>query len=257
MSRRILAVFAHPDDETYGPCGALAAAARHHDTRVRLLIATRGEAGSLGISKNYTRPELARIRQWEMLAAAEDLGAELTLLGYPDGGLSSVPEEELLGALLREIRLFRPQVLVTFHPNGLSGHPDHRCITRLTRDAGYRAADPPAGGDPDSAWAPDRLWYFALSEPQAEQIAHRRRVLAVSDAEITISLNAAPWLPVKHRMAARHATQVAFYDFLEEAAGSIDAYWSREVFVLGEDFSASITPCNDLFYGMESEIFRP
>lgn len=253
MSRRILAVFAHPDDETYGPGGTLAAAARHHDTRVRLLIATRGEAGSLGISRNYEPGELARIRQWEMTAAAGTMGAELALLGFPDGGVSGVPEDELLRSVVTEIRQFRPHTLVTFHPNGLSGHPDHRRMTRIAVEAGRRASDADfAPGNPPP-WRPHRLWFFALSDTRAGRISHRRRVHSVPEEEIDRIVDVGPWLAVKHRMARDHATQLEFFRFLDDAAGSIDAYWGREDFVLSEDFSGAPSNCHDLFYGLDRE----
>lgn len=252
MARRILAFFAHPDDETYGPGAALAAAARHHDTRVRLVIATRGEAGSLGISRNYPREDLARIRQWELIEAASTLGAELGILGYPDGGLEAVPESELTESMVEEILRFRPHVLVTFHPNGLSGHPDHRCVTRLLGRAARIAASPRAGTVGAGPWQVGRLWYFAISETRAALIAGQRRLHSVPDAEIDRTLDGTPWLRIKHRMARQHATQMAFYDFLEAASGSIDTYWSHETFVLDRNIFGPINDCNDLFYGLDN-----
>ena len=110
MEQRLLCAFAHPDDESYGPAGTIREIATRPKGRVRIVTATRGEAGSLGISKQYTRENLARVRQGELLAAAAILGAELRLLGYPDGGVPQVNPEVAIRDLDWEIRTFRPQV---------------------------------------------------------------------------------------------------------------------------------------------------
>jgi LmbE family N-acetylglucosaminyl deacetylase len=118
----VLAVVAHPDDETFG-LGALLAAIAGTGSEVRVLCLTAGEASTLG-----EREDLAEIRVAELAAAAHCLGLhEVHLDGFPDGGLTALPPEVLDEAL--EHRRGEATVLVTFEPGGVTGHPDHRAAS--------------------------------------------------------------------------------------------------------------------------------
>jgi len=131
MTRTLLAIFAHPDDETFGAGGTLARYAAD-GTRVALICATRGEAGIAGLSPE----EAGQVRERELRSAAATLGiAEIRLLGYGDGKLAQAEPEEVVGQLVSAIRDIRPQVVITFGPDGISGHPDHIAIHRLATQA--------------------------------------------------------------------------------------------------------------------------
>jgi LmbE family N-acetylglucosaminyl deacetylase len=138
--RRLLAIFAHPDDETFRPGGTLALLARR-GVRVWVLCATRGEAGVPGLA-----PEQAgQVRQAELQCACRALGIEPPrFLDYRDGTLSQVDEDQAIEQVVRAVRELRPQVLLTWPPNGVSGHPDHMAVSRWTGEAFQRAADPAA-----------------------------------------------------------------------------------------------------------------
>lgn len=128
--KRMLVILAHPDDESFATGGTLAKYA-NLDVQVVLLCATRGEAGIPGIKPE----EAGAIREGELRKAAEHLGIEVYFLGYPDGELAQTKLEPLLEALACWIDLVQPQVILTFGPDGVSGHTDHVTISNIATQA--------------------------------------------------------------------------------------------------------------------------
>lgn len=118
---RILAVVAHPDDESFGLGGVLAAFAAT-GAELAVLCLTHGEASTL----HGVAGDLDAIRSRELAEAAGILGgATVTLLDEPDGGLSRVDPERLRGHVLDAVARHRPEGLVVFDDHGVTGHPDH------------------------------------------------------------------------------------------------------------------------------------
>ncbi|MCL4489296.1 MAG: PIG-L family deacetylase [Chloroflexi bacterium] len=173
--RRVLAVFAHPDDESFRPGGTLALLAQR-GVRLYLLTATRGEAGSRGNPPLCTPDELPAVRERELRCACAALGVEPPrLLDYRDGHVGAGDPEQLVERILQVVDEVRPQVMLTFGPEGLSGHPDHIAIGRCAAEA-YRRAEQIAAlyavAVPESRWlkfapCPTRrsrcAWTFRLS----------------------------------------------------------------------------------------------
>lgn len=179
--RTLLAIFAHPDDEVFGSAGTIALES-DRGTRVVLAMATGGEAGEVvneSLRRSVDLAELPAIRQQELLCSAETLGVtEIVNLGYRDSGMAGTPEnhradaftnqedDAVAGLLVELIREERPQVLITFDPNGGYGHPDHIKIHRAAHLAFDRAGDAswyPEAGNP---WQPSRLFYVAFVREQ-------------------------------------------------------------------------------------------
>lgn len=128
--KRMLVILAHPDDESFAVGGTLAKYA-HQGVQVILLCATRGEAGIAGIG-----PEKAGdIREGELRKAAQQLGIEVHFMGYPDGGLSNTEPGMLLETTTCWIGMVEPQLILTFGPEGVSGHPDHVMISKVVTQA--------------------------------------------------------------------------------------------------------------------------
>jgi LmbE family N-acetylglucosaminyl deacetylase len=145
--RRLLLVFAHPDDESVFAAG-LACRTRAQGGRVALCTATPGEQGKLGDPPVCPRERLGAVRQAELMAACTELGIRtVRVLGYPDRGLASAPADTIRRQLVEIIRAVRPQVVVTFDPNGSNLHPDHVAISRFTSDA--------VAASGDARWFPD------------------------------------------------------------------------------------------------------
>ncbi len=174
---RLLACFAHPDDEAFPVGGALAFHAAR-GVAIRLVTTTSGEEGEIRQVGAATRETLGAIRRVELSCAVRALGlAELEVLSYRDSGMAGspankhpqafiiAPAEVVVELLVGEIRRYRPQVVLTFEPGGLYGHPDHIAICNHTTEAFRRASDETAfphqlvhGVTPH---APDRLFYSA------------------------------------------------------------------------------------------------
>lgn len=127
----LLAIFAHPDDESFTVGGTLARYAAE-GVEVSLLCATRGEAGIEGIGSE----EAARVREQELWAACAVLGVrEVRFLGYHDGALAKADPTEVTVRMAQVMRELRPQVVITFGPDGISGHPDHVAVSQLATAA--------------------------------------------------------------------------------------------------------------------------
>src|SRR5688572_19090553 len=119
----VLTVWAHPDDETY-LVGGLSAALTDAGQRVVCVTATRGEAGG-------EAADLADIRTAELEAALKLLGvAEHWWLDYPDGGCATVDSDEATARIRAIVDEVRPDTVVTFGPDGFTGHPDHQAVSR-------------------------------------------------------------------------------------------------------------------------------
>jgi N-acetylglucosamine malate deacetylase 2 len=167
---------AHPDDESF-ILGGLLRKYAERGVRIVLSSATSGQAGALGDPPLCAREELGRVREGELREAARILGiAEVHLLGYEDKGLAHAPAEEIRARLVGLIRGCRPDIVITFDPNGVNVHPDHVAISRFTGDAVQAAADPrwlPETGPPHTVrrllWtAPQRVYSLgSMADPGA------------------------------------------------------------------------------------------
>ena len=191
MDARLLACFAHPDDEAFG-CGGTMAQYRQRGIPVTLVCATKGEAGEISDPALATPENLGLVRSQELLNATAVLGVEdVRFLGYRDSGMAGTednqnpaayaiaPDAEVISRLVRIIREVRPQVVITFDPTGGYGHPDHLAIHRHTVAAVHQAADPtvdPGGGDP---WQVRRLFYPVISSDTFEAL--RDQLIAQGD----------------------------------------------------------------------------
>jgi LmbE family N-acetylglucosaminyl deacetylase len=145
--RSLMFVLAHPDDETFGPGGTIAKYARE-GVRVSVVIATSGQAGRAGGFAS-TPEELGRVREGEARAAGQYLGVStIHLFGYMDGKLDQADETEVEEKVVRIMREERPDVVVTFGPEGAGNeHRDHQRISRIATAAVAAAADPQGFSD--------------------------------------------------------------------------------------------------------------
>ena len=233
---RLLAVLAHPDDESRIIGGTLAKYASE-GVRAVVWIATRGEASTLlGDPPICTPEQLAEVRAGEMAAAAEALGlAEVRMRDYPDGGLEDVDQSRIVGDIVRVIREVRPQVVITFGPEGRTLHPDHIAVHRYATNACTLSDDPKAYPEQLAAglaaWKPAKLYYTTVAASVAR--AASWGFPATADEAITVTIDVTSHLAAKQRATIEaHRTQYAEPPFsnLDETAR-----WealSREDFVL-------------------------
>lgn len=133
--RSVLAVVAHPDDETFG-LGAVIDAMTSAGSAVHVLCFTRGEASTL----NERDADLPAARAGELRQASAELGiASCTLLDYPDGGLAAVPRAELQAHVTGLAARYRPGGLLVFDNTGITGHRDHQAATAAAVGAAREA----------------------------------------------------------------------------------------------------------------------
>ena len=125
---KVLYVFPHPDDESFGP-GPAISRQRREGHEVFLLTLTRGEATKQRHAFGYSLEEMgaARVAEMQNVARALDLNG-MRILDFADGSLSDLDPRVLEEAVAREVEFRRPDVLVTYAAHGISGHPDHLAI---------------------------------------------------------------------------------------------------------------------------------
>ncbi|HET9010835.1 MAG TPA: PIG-L family deacetylase [Gemmatimonadaceae bacterium] len=204
--RRLTALFAHPDDETFAIGGTLARYAGD-GVRCSLYCATDGDAGrSSGIPVS-SRAELAALRRDELRAACDVLGiAALECGGHPDGALAATDPDVVMGEMVRLIRRERPSVVLTFGPEGApTAHRDHRAISRLATAATLLAdtttAYPEQLADGLAPHRADRLCYVTWSPPAPGSEP------GTEGQPIDIRVSVQAWLPRKALAFEAHRSQ--------------------------------------------------
>lgn len=126
--KKIVGIFAHPDDEALGPSGTLATLTRDHE--VYLICVTSGEAA--GKTKEE-KLAIGEIRRKELLTSAKVLGIkEVFFLGYEDGQLCNSVYHQLAEDIAKKIEELRPEMVMTFEMRGVSGHIDHITVSMVT-----------------------------------------------------------------------------------------------------------------------------
>lgn len=130
MSKKpILAIFAHPDDEAFGPAGTLAIYSK--TSRVSIICVTNGEAGENHTDKK--NGSLVNIRKEELKKAAKILGvSDVFFLDYKDGQLCNNLYHDLADKIQEYVEKIKPEILITFEPRGVSGHIDHVVVSLVT-----------------------------------------------------------------------------------------------------------------------------
>jgi mycothiol S-conjugate amidase len=170
----LLAVVAHPDDESFGLGGTLARYARE-GVDVHVVVATDGVAGSVAEGHEASLSDLVVVRQRELETAANILDITLHQLGYRDSGYLNdaanghpdafirSDQNEVVGRLVALIRQIRPQVVITHDETGTYFHPDHILCCTVTTLAFHAAGDPEQYPTAGPAYRPERLFYSAIS----------------------------------------------------------------------------------------------
>jgi len=193
MSRtlKLLAVLAHPDDESFG-IGSTLAKYASEGVETYLVCATRGERGRYGEAEKSPGMDIVgKAREKELYNAANILGIkEVSFLDYVDGELDEVPYEQAIAKIAGHVRRIKPNVAITFDPQGGYGHPDHIAISQLTTAAVMIAA-----GQNSELSGPahqtSKLYYMAWTKEKWDAFAKAFKLLQSKvDNEIRV---ASPW----------------------------------------------------------------
>jgi len=214
----LLAVFAHPDDETFRPGGTLALLARR-GVKVHLLTLTHGEAGSCGEPALCTPDELPIVRERELRCACAALGIQPpTLLDYPDGHLAEADPERVVAEILAVVRQVNPQALLSFGPDGLSGHPDHILVGQWAAEVFHRIEEIAA--------------LYTVAVPQSlAQTLNMRQVHPVPDETVALSVDVSSVWETKLTAMLCHATQWSSSPMLNAPAEYQRLFFGHEHFV--------------------------
>jgi N-acetylglucosamine malate deacetylase 2 len=240
--RWLLAVLAHPDDESMGAGGLIVRHTRN-DVMVHLVCATRGEEGWGGKPPGARREDLAKIRTAEMEAAATALAlAGVEIWDYPDGGVDKCDRTEITQRIGQAIMTVRPAAVVTWGPDGGYGHPDHIAIGSFTDDA---VAAMPEGDRP-------ALYHLAVDEQLAEFYREVAQLTspdgealpaAVADhVDIVMDLSADE-VQMKLRAIYCHESQLADWMVeLREHPALLQKGWGHETYIAVPSRPTGLTP---------------
>lgn len=242
---RVLAIHAHPDDESSKGAATMA---RYVDegNRVRVLTCTGGEEGSI-LNPQMDRPEvrdnMVEVRRKEMARAAEILKVEHRWLGYRDSGLpesgkrEDLPEgcfalqdvDTVAAKIVAEIREFKPHVIITYDENGGYPHPDHLMVHEVSMRAWELAGDPEFRPDLGEAWAPLKLYYthgFVVTrfDTLAEAVAQRHAKGAMTLREYRQSMQQLAFWRAKQDVYPRVTTRVEAADWFDRRDAALMAH---------------------------------
>ncbi len=263
-SLTLLAVFAHPDDEAFGTGGTLAKYAAE-GVDVYLVTATRGEAGQIALPALATPASLPAVRERELRCACQTYGIHPPIfLDYVDGQLTIVNQGQAVGKLVQIIRQLRPQVLLTFGPDGIYGHYDHLAVHRWATIAYDLAADPDCFPDRDACQPHQvsKLYYRVMPQEMLDGWNPEGRPAAVMmdgvpfpftgypAGEISTVIDVADFVELKRQGILCHATQVGDASRYATAPDEVlaDRWFRQETFRLARStvgWPAGVEP--DLF----------
>ncbi|WP_300078704.1 mycothiol conjugate amidase Mca [Propioniciclava sp.] len=283
---RLLAVHAHPDDES---SKGAASVAKYVAEGVQVLVATLtgGERGDI-LNPRMDTPEnwanIGPLRAAEMAHAREILGVEQTWLGFidsglpqgdplpplPDGCFALVPLEEAARALVKVIRTFRPHVVTTYDENGGYPHPDHIRCHDVTMAAVEAASDPDAYPEAGEPWAVLKVYYHmtfhrqrmvaldkamhehGLESPYAERLKDWPEDPSQA-ARLTTFVPCGDYFSVRDDALRAHATQIDPDGFWFAVPLAIQQkVWPTEDYQLAKSRVATTLPEDDLFAGIDT-----
>jgi len=285
---RLMAVHAHPDDESSKGAATTARYAAH-GADVLVVTCTGGERGSI-LNPTYVDPPsspelMAAVRRDEMAAAARALGVRQTWLGFvdsglpegdpkpplPDGCFATVPLEEAAAPLVALVREFRPHVMTTYDPTGGYPHPDHVMCHKVAFEAYHAAGDPERYRGHGSPWQPLKLYYnhdfslrkirtiheamldAGLESPYGDWV-ESREMREIPEREVTTRVPVREWFAARDAALLSHGTQIDPNGFFFAVPRELEArVWPVEEYELAHAHVPVTTPEDDLFAGVHPE----
>ncbi len=235
---RLLAAFAHPDDEGFGTGGTLAMLV-DRGAHVTLVCATNGDVGEISDPSLATPETLAQVRQRELGEAMDVTGVkDVRFLNYRDSGMAGTPEndhpdslhqaqtETVVSQLVDIIREVQPEIVVTHDPTGGYGHPDHRAVCRHVSEAVKRSGDaeqfPAGAGGETKGWEPTYLYYVGFPRSNFQRMWQKMVEMDIKppfasqdvdkvgtpDDEVTTVVDVSAYVDTKIASLNCHRTQI-------------------------------------------------
>jgi len=291
---RLMAVHAHPDDESSKGAATMARYVRD-GAEVLVCTLTGGERGDVlnpAMDRPEVRANLPRLRQQEMARAREILGVSQRFLGFTDSGLPEgdplpplpvgcfalTPLEDAARPLVRVVREFRPHVLLAYDESGGYPHPDHIMSHKVAVEAFEAAADPDRypGTGPGTCepWQPLKLYYFAsfqrgrfialheemlrrgLESPYVKMIGQwEERADGRAELEVTTRVPCGDFFGIRDEALQAHATQIDPKGFWFACPLEVQrAAWPTEDYHLARSLVDTELPEDDLFAGVRERV---
>lgn len=290
---RLLAIHAHPDDESSkGAATTAKYAAEGYD--VLVLTCTGGERGDIlnpALDRPGIKENIKAVRKEEMAEAVRALGVSHQWLGHVDSGLpSDVPQgadirdylpqgcfallddDQVAQELVAVIRAFRPHVIITYDENGGYPHPDHLMVHRASMIAWEHAGDGAYHAELGQPWEPKKLYYshgfvyqrmkifhdLLVAEgkpsPYAPMMARWDEGFGDIMARVTTQIECGDYFSNREQALRAHATQIdPAGAFLATSAEVQRKYWPTEEFELAQTRVSTALPETDLFAGVRGE----
>lgn len=283
---RLMAVHAHPDDESSKGAATTAMYAAH-GVDVLVVTCTGGERGDV-LNPSYGTVDggiegMRAVRTAEMAAAAQALGVRQHWLGFvdsglpegdplpplPDGCFALQPLEVASAPLVELVREFRPHVMTTYDPSGGYPHPDHIMCHRVAYEAYHAAGDAERYPDRGEPWTPLKLYYnhgFSMKRMRAMHDAlvaagrespfgdwiDSRQAREIPERTATTFVPVADYFPQRDAALRAHATQIDPDGFFFAIPREIElAQWPTEEYELAHSHVPTTTPEDDLFAGIQ------
>lgn len=285
---RLMAIHAHPDDESSKGAATMAKYAAEGN-RVRVVTCTDGRRGDV-LNPAMDRPgvldNILEVRREEMARAAAALGVEHVWLGYEDSGLPEgdplppLPEgsfavkdpEDVAVTIVEQIREFRPHVIITYDENGGYPHPDHLMVHAVSMIAWERAGDAEFAPETGEPWTPLKLYYSHGFILQRMKLLQERLIQRGKQSPYELMIKR--WEENEGDVFGRVTTQVECADYFQHRADALTAHatqidpagaflaspvedqqdvWPTEEFELAASRVDTTLPETDLFAGIEEE----
>jgi N-acetyl-1-D-myo-inositol-2-amino-2-deoxy-alpha-D-glucopyranoside deacetylase len=222
---RLLMIFAHPDDESFGFAGTMLALA-DAGVKMSLIVATRGEEGEILVPGLATKENLGEVREGELRAAMEIVGIDdIHFLGFRDSGMAGTPPNhdprafvnqdvnKVAATIADSIAELRPTIILTYGPDGIYAHPDHIMVNTVAWPAVLKAGE-------DGRWKTPNLYFSAAPKERMRRMAELPNgpfasmdpdlvaSLGMPASEITTWIDTTPFADRKREMLMAHRTQV-------------------------------------------------
>jgi mycothiol S-conjugate amidase len=279
----LLAIHAHPDDESSKGAGTMAHYA-DQGVRVILACATDGAEGEIlnpHMDKPGIKERMLELRKAELETACDLLRvAKIYHLGYRDSGMPesvanehpdafwNADPEEAVGKLVEIIRREKPQVVLSYDESRGYEHPDHVRVHQWGRQAFEEAGDPSKHPDKGDPWAPSKLYYFATFTKQRMRILHDAASaegiespyagwlenwdsMGLVDPEVTAQIDVADFIEVRSKALLAHATQIdpdSFWFAIPDEM--VRRFYPWEDYTLVSSVVDTTMPESDLFAGL-------
>jgi mycothiol S-conjugate amidase len=261
-SKTLLALHAHPDDESSKGAGTMAKYAKE-GVRVVLVCATGGEQGEI-LNPRMDKPgileKMAEVRKAELETACDILGvSQIYYLGYFDSGMpgtesnkdpgafTNADPKEVVGKLVEIIRKERPEVILGYDESRGYEHPDHVAVHKWGVQAWHDAADPKKYPELGEPWAAGKLYFFATFSKKRMQMLHEAALekgietpfggwlenwdtMGFEDPVVTAQVDVSDYIELRSKALLAHATQI-----------DPDSFW----FAIPDDVQREIYPWED------------